>query len=734
MMTTPQHALTQAGASASVLAGTDVCAAAGFRLRPRGHAAMFDDDIWDFADIEGLSVQMSRPASTRLDFTAVSDPRWRLAVKEYVFARLAPGHPEIAVLPRAFRVPLGLPSCLRRLSEAARWMNWLTAQQVPSLGGVTQDHCDRYLAERRLRKDAAGTVVGTMEESGTRAAAAAVIELASYGELLSADRYRDGFTPWNGRPSSQVAGMRPPAENKTPVVSQEILRPLLAAALYTATTIAPQLVTLAPQVRQQRLEDARLSDAAPDPGLVKEALRRHARDGEPLEAVRDATARARLHQGWSPDDPLLSVSLTALAREAGARRIRPPALAAIRPLIEQAVAAVGVAKPWGRQAGHVPLAGDAGTTPWTLPLDERGIRDLTGYAHTACLLLTAALTGMRESELMELRHGCRSTSRHGDGMTRCRIKSKLVKGQPLGGTSEEWVVIETVYHAVGMAEQLSRLIGIPADLVFGRFNFEIRCLWFRNWANGPAGQRLGLAPIPDGAVNLRMLRRTLARELAYRPGGLLAAKFALKHVSVATTEGYAARPGGAQGKLLAEIAEDEADRNLQIVLAEFRSYQDGIMPAGPGARELTEFFASIDKDLAGHETAAPRVVASDQHVLNLLSKRAQVLHLAAANYCWFTDPSRALCLKMAGTPAAGKPLAGMCDSARCPQATHHPCHRPVWADAVTSTTAFIGSLGRTRTAERTRLQTELDRAQRVLDSIDAAAAAAGKAGDHADQR
>ena len=202
-------------------------------------------------------------------------------------------------------------------------------------------------------------------------------------------------------------------------------------------------------------------------------------------------------------------------------------------------------------------------------------------------------------------------------------------------------------------------------------------------------------------------------------------------MSVATTEGYAARPGGAQGKLLAEIAEDEADRNLQIVLTEFRNYQNGIMPAGPGARELTEFFDAVDADLASHETTAPRVVASDQHVLNLLSKRARVLHLAAANYCWFTDPSRALCLKMAGTPAADKPLAGMCDSARCPQATHHPYHRPVWADAVASTTAFIGSLGRTRTAERARLQTELDRAQRVVASIDAAAA--GKAGDHADQ-
>ncbi|CAO0837554.1 Integrase OS=Streptomyces microflavus OX=1919 GN=Smic_07850 PE=4 SV=1 [Streptomyces microflavus] len=40
-----------------------------------------------------------------------------------------------------------------------------------------------------------------------------------------------------------------------------------------------------------------------------------------------------------------------------------------------------------------------------------------------------------------------------------------------------------------------------------------------------------------------MLRRTLALSIAARPGGLLAAKIALKHISVATTEGYAAHPG-----------------------------------------------------------------------------------------------------------------------------------------------------------------------------------------------
>jgi hypothetical protein len=151
---------------------------------------------------------------------------------------------------------------------------------------------------------------------------------------------------------------------------------------------------------------------------------------------------------------------------------------------------------------------------------------------------------MRASELMELRTGCRRSTRHGHDMVRYRLISKLTKGQPLGGTEEEWVVIEQVDQAVALAEQLTGDDRSDA-LVFGRFNFSIRYPWLRDWINGSAGQRLGLAPIPTGPVNLRMLRRTLAHELAYRPGGLLATKFALKHASVATTEGYSARPGGA---------------------------------------------------------------------------------------------------------------------------------------------------------------------------------------------
>jgi hypothetical protein len=64
----------------------------------------------------------------------------------------------------------------------------------------------------------------------------------------------------------------------------------------------------------------------------------------------------------------------------------------------------------------------------------------------------------------------------------------------------------------------------------------------------------------------------------------------------------------------------------------------------------------------------------------------------------------------------------MCDSARCPQATHHPIHRPVWAEHAERTKTFIGQLGKTRTVERSRLRNDYDRALRVIAEIDAATA------------
>src|SRR5207245_424228 len=204
--------------------------------------------------------------------------------------------------------------------------------------------------------------------------------------------------------------------------------------------------------------------------------------------------------------------------------------------------AAGTDRPRARHAAGVPRADGPGSLPWTAPLHRSEADALIGITRTAVTILTAAVSGMRSSELTELRAGCRRPAgEYAPGLARYRLASKVVKGQPPGGTDDEWVVIEPVFRAIGLAGQLRH---DPRDgaLLFGRFAFTIRYRWFRDWVNGPAGQRLGLAAIPDGDVTLRMLRRTLAIELACRPGGVLATKIHLKHVSVATTDGYAARP------------------------------------------------------------------------------------------------------------------------------------------------------------------------------------------------
>ncbi|MFI9163397.1 hypothetical protein [Kitasatospora aureofaciens] len=123
---------------------------------------------------------------------------------------------------------------------------------------------------------------------------------------------------------------------------------------------------------------------------------------------------------------------------------------------------------------------------------------------------------------------------------------------------------------------------------------------------------------------------------------------------------------GAVGPALEDLPADQdqvvagGERpGVDLVLAEFRNYQQGVLPAGPGARSLTEFFASVDEKLEPAAAPAPRTQRSDRDGLNLLTKRAKTLHIGPANFCWFTDPSRALCLKLAGTPTADRPLVGM---------------------------------------------------------------------------
>ena len=291
-----------------------------------------------------------------------------------------------------------------------------------------------------------------------------------------------------------------------------------------------------------------------------------------------------------------------------------------------------------------------------------------------------------------------SPPQNGAGLARYRLASKLIKGQPLGGTARRMGRHRARPPGRRTRRAAPRHPRATAAPLFGRFAFE-RPLPVvpRPGSTARPGQRLGLAPIPADPVTPQDAAANTGDELAYRPGGLLAAKLHLKHMSVATTEGYAVPPGRRPGR--APSRGQQARDRPQPRAGPGRVPQ---LPAGHHARRARRprahrVLRQHRRRTARSRSRRPKIQRSDREILNLLTKRASTLHLGTANYCWFTDPSRALCLKLAGTPAADKPLAGMCDSARCPQATHHPCHRPVWAEHVSSTKTFLGALGRTRT-------------------------------------
>ncbi|MEV6048341.1 site-specific integrase, partial [Streptomyces xanthochromogenes] len=524
-----------------VFAGAVVCEVIRLPVRLGCHSPMFEQNIWDLTVVDGIPRFFS-PARRTFDFTKIRNPRWWTVAKEYLLALMAPEHEQVSVLADAYRLPKTLITCQQRLEWLTRWVNWLTEQGVTSLSEVTQEHCDRYLQHRSTIYDRDGNVLRDASDDTRMMAELIPRELAYYGELFSTDRYRDGFIP-RATTVIRTAGN---TENKTQPARAELQQPLLAAALFLVQKVAPPAIALQQEVERHRPAlGVPVVPLAERTEAVAETLRQHARTGEPLAQTSPDGLEYKICKGWDPADPLFHVSLKSLVKESGTggsapRRdwVQPGGRwEPILPLLEQTLAQVGVAPLWGRHAAVIDRADGDGQVPWTLPLFAADVRALIGVVRTACMIAISALSGMRHSELCELPEDCqRPPQQIGPGRLRHRLKSKLIKGQKHGGVWDEWVVAVEAYEAAGVARQLAG--PDEAHLFPQTLNFSGRYARFTEWVNSE-GVRLGLAPIPPDPLSLRVLRRTLAIEIAHRPGGLLAAKIQLKHLSVVTTEGYA---------------------------------------------------------------------------------------------------------------------------------------------------------------------------------------------------
>ena len=436
-------AITAAGSQdpASPFAGADICREAGLALPPGAARPVFDDDEWDFTHVVGLPVQMSL-ASRRFDFTAIRDPRWRLVAKELIVAMLAPRHEAVAPLPRAYRTPAHLRTAKLRLDELTRWLNWLPQQGIRSLGEVDEDCCAAWLMHRRHARDEDGTVIGDRSPAIRRAAAQVAIDLLNYRELFTADRPRQDLRPWGGASSSAVAEMPSGRqENKTPPVPGHVLQPLLAAALYAVTTLGPGAAELAAELRQAPTMRSRAPQQPGERAQQKDplicfppVLARHCQDLDPLPELTPSLVRKRLSNGWDPGDPLLTVNLDGLAREAEFWGFTSRWLPRLRPqqfydlVIEVADAGGLLAAALGQLDDGADLVKlyldgpDPGVAPWSADevravVEAAGIRDILAKTHGSTNPVNVtqaaieALRGLHSAEELGRRRGVRLVSR-----------------------------------------------------------------------------------------------------------------------------------------------------------------------------------------------------------------------------------------------------------------------------------------------------------------------------------
>ena len=94
-------------------------------------------------------------------------------------------------------------------------------------------------------------------------------------------------------------------------------------------------------------------------------------------------------------------------------------------------------------------------TPWLAEFDYHRMPELGRLLQTACYVVVAYLSGMRDSEVKHLQRGCVNRQRDSDGnIYRRTITSLAFKGEAPKGVSATWVVSESVERAVGVLERI----------------------------------------------------------------------------------------------------------------------------------------------------------------------------------------------------------------------------------------------------------------------------------------
>ncbi|MFB7268684.1 hypothetical protein ACFCXH_42115, partial [Streptomyces nojiriensis] len=283
--------------------------------------------------------------------------------------------------------------------------------------------------------------------------------LAEFGPYLSYDRLT--LRPWPYRTARQISGLTNSDENTTPRIPEEIMRPILAAAIFYVQYVSRDL--LAARADLASLMEAAKAEPQPLP---------FGRSGNPTreKVERFITQRRAEGRGLPALPPEHIHTVPGVTVVDGV--VQAPNMAMIRHLsgtrsihhLRHLLVAAGNELGW--EQGGLPTARalwPATGRPWRDELSATSVNAEIVHLRVACWVVIAYLSGMRDMEVRELGRDCAFTEVGADGRTRYKIRGRVYKNRRLSGDEADWVVLGVVHEAV----EVLRLINDDPTHLFG---------------------------------------------------------------------------------------------------------------------------------------------------------------------------------------------------------------------------------------------------------------------------
>lgn len=623
---------------------------------------LLSDDIWD------LRCVLPRTWRTwRLDFAQISDPVTRRTAKEYVASRLRRGSLGLG--------PLKATAAAGELRVFVAVAADLREAGAPLLSDVNRNHLDAVLKKWKSKPHAAVRNVTLLKQ------------LSAHGPFLSEDRL--SILPWNGRSAYSLAGMqRVKGENVTPRIPEEVLTPLLRAAVFYVETASGDIIAARREITA--LEAARKGQSlghGQARARVLAFIAERRSTGRGIPAVPREAAHTVPH-AVSVNGVLQAPNHTLVSLLAGCGTAEH-----LRGLMVEAGEAIGYEE-GGLDTRLSPWPGSG--KPWRSRLSPFSLANELSFLRTACWIVIAYLSGMRDTEVRELGRDCALTEPGADGRTRYKIRGRVFKGKArkLSGEEAEWVVLQVVHQAVAVLQEVNddpgHLFGYDGGGRNGHVllsNLPRRIRAFRDHLNELFGPPDGLyvplataAPDDVGlgtddtaestalpwAFDTRQFRRTLAWHIAHQPFGVVAGARQYKHAAITMFEGYA---GTSASGFADEVAAEEAVAKLDYVEDLYHDWNDGGPSAGGAAARVEAEFDRIRSELGD----LPGVVASPSRLRTLLHHLTRTLHPGVLNDCFY-QAETAVCRKRAKPLGRPVPMLDMC--MRCPNSRYSAVHAP----------------------------------------------------------